>query len=124
MIHFLKRLFLQQDEPSESKPQVDLPGVIEQIRQAEQNGVPLGRRIHRLDHGPWEIRLDRDITENYRITVFSGRERVYSFSVFAGQESYGALEDAYRSVLQFLEGKRELVRLPDDERMKGFYYGD
>lgn len=124
MIRYLKNIFLQKDKPGETGPEVDIPGIIAQIRQAEQKEVPLGRRIHRLDHGPWEIRLDRDITENYRITVFSGRERVYSFSVFAGEGNYEALEKAYESVVEFLESDRKIASLPDNERMKGYFYGN
>lgn len=104
----------------------DAGDVISQIREqkrGQENAIEPGRRIHEIKYRNLDLFLDLDITKTYRITVNRGKERVYSFSVYCGQEEYMELEEAYRRIVAFLEGERNPVDLPDDEQLKGFYYG-
>ncbi len=121
MLNILKNLFSSDEEPA---VEVDVSGVIEQIKQKEQaKNIPLGRRIHTLEYGELYLFLDRDITENYRVTAYRGRERIYSFSIFAGQGNYEVLEKGYQKIMDYLASERKVSDLPEDENIKGHFYG-
>lgn len=124
MIRFLKRIFFDRRDRETSKAKVDISELILEIRQEESAGeIPPGRRIHRVEYGIFEIRLDRDITGNYRVTVYSGKEREYSFTVFGRKGEYEKLKEAFGKIFDFLDGEHKISNLPDNELIKGFYYG-
>lgn len=110
--------------PEPPPPPVDLDAQLARVRAAEAGGPPpLGRLIHRFDVDGFELRLDRDVTGAYRITVGEGAERRYSFTLRCPPGDYAALHDAYAEVVRFLRSDRLLVRLPNDDRLRGHYYG-
>ncbi|WP_020404049.1 hypothetical protein [Gracilimonas tropica] len=120
MFNFFKNIFqtsAPEDKPV-SKPDID--SIIQKVQQVEENSdIEPGRKIHEFDHGFLSLRLDRDITKNYRITVFQGTERIYSFSI--SEDS--VLENALHQILDFLNGSRSFKELPNSETLKGFYFG-
>jgi hypothetical protein len=121
MFDSLKKLFGTRSEPEEG---ADVPTIIEQIRKLEgKNDIALGRRIHSFQYKQYQLDLDRDISKNYRVTVYQGRERIYSFSLFANQGNYDILEQAYKRIIDFLDGDQKLSNLPDNDMLKGFFYG-
>jgi len=121
MFESLKKLF---SSPSKPQEKTDIPAIIDKIKAREKSDdIPLGRRIHSLSHGDLDLFLDRDITENYRVTVYQERERIYSFSIFANQGDYDILEKGYARIINYLEGERKVADLPADETIKGFFYG-
>lgn len=121
MFDRLKKLFFS---PSEQEQETDIPTIIEQIKAREaKNDIPLGRRIHSFHHKEYQLALDRDISKNYRVTVYLGRERIYSFTLFANQGNYDILEQAYGRIIGFLDSEQKLSNLPDNEILKGFFYG-
>lgn len=121
MFEAIKKLF---GTSSETEEPADIPTIIGQIRKREEmNDIPLGRRIHSFHHRQYQLALDRDISENYRVTVYLGRERIYSFTLFANQGDYNILEQAYTKIVHFLDGEQQLSDLPDNETLKGFFYG-
>lgn len=94
------------------------------IRDTEQSlKAEPGRRIHQFTHAEYHLRLDYDITRTYRLTVHRGGERIYSFSVFCDSGAYDKLEEAYERIIGFLNGNQDLQELPDDDLLKGFYFG-
>lgn len=122
MFDRLKSLFSSSSVPEQ---ETDIPSIIEQIKAREAaNDIPLGKRIHSFHHGNYLIALDRDISENYRVTVYQGRERIYSFSLFANQGNYDILKQAYKRIIDFLDGDQKLSNLPDNDMLKGFFYGN
>lgn len=121
MLDLLKKIFIPAKPPEEA---VDVPAIIDEIKEVESNKpIPPGRRIHTLSYRGLDLFLDRDITKNYRVTVYQGRERIYSFSIFANQGNYDILEKGYIRIINFLDGGRKLSDLPEDENIKGFFYG-
>jgi hypothetical protein len=121
MFERLKKLFSSTSKPQE---ETDIPAIIEQIKAREsKDNIPLGRRIHTFNYQNLDLFLDRDITKNYRVTVYQGRERMYSFSIFASQGNYDMLEKGYAKIINYLEGEQKVSDLPDDENIKGFFYG-
>lgn len=121
MFESLKKLFGAKAEPQEV---AHIPAILNQIKaREEKNDIPLGRRIHSFQHRQYQLALDRDISENYRVTVYLGRERIYSFTIFANQGNYDILKAGYRRILDFLDGEQPLAELPDNETLKGFFYG-
>lgn len=118
-----RRLGLERPAPVPPPP-VDLDAELARVRAAERAGAPpLGRLIHRFDVDGLELRLDRDVTGAYRITVNEGAERRYSFTLRAGPGDHDALREAFAEVVAFLRSDRRLVRLPADDRLRGHYYG-
>ena len=121
MFERLKNLF---SGPSKPQEETDISAIINQIKAREESkSIPLGRRIHKLSYRDLDLFLDRDITKNYRVTVYQGRERIYSFSIFANQGNYDILEKGYARIINYLEGERKVADLPADETIKGFFYG-
>lgn len=105
-------------------PQADPDEIVSEIKKAEQsNEIPLGKKIYSFDFGGLQVRFDRDITHNGRFCIFEGRERLYSFTVFAKEGEYDILKDSLESIIQFLNGNRNIREFPDSELFKGFYYG-
>lgn len=122
MLKIFKNLFSIEKAPEEED--VNISGVIEQIKRVEMAEViPPGQRIHTMNYGNWDLFLDRDITENYRVAVYRGRERVYSFSIYADRGDYEILEEGYENIIQFLNGESKVNDLPDNAKIKGFFYG-
>lgn len=121
MFNWVKGFFASKDKPKEY---FDVEKVVEQIREREtKQDIPLGKRIHSSNHLSFDLYLDRDIAKNYRITAFLGRDRMYSFSIFAQLGDYTILKEGYTQVVAFLEGDRALKGLPDNKTVKGFFYG-
>ncbi|HBX64679.1 MAG TPA: hypothetical protein DEG32_00410, partial [Balneolaceae bacterium] len=76
-------------------PDFNLSGILDRISDKEAtNVIEPGRKIHSFHYDLLEIRTDRDITGHYRVTVWQGKERLYSFTVFAKQGEYDKLERA------------------------------
>lgn len=122
MFERLKSLF--SSEPQSTKEEVNIPAIVEKVRQKEsKENIPLGRRIHSFGYRELDLFLDRDITKNYRVTVYQGRERLYSFSIFAKQGNYDILEEGYARIFNYLDGERKVSDLPADKTIKGFFYG-
>lgn len=123
MFDRFKNLFTS---PSEPEQETDVPAIIDQIKAREGEAgsdIPLGKRIHSFHHRNYLVALDRDISKNYRVTVYQGRERIYSFTLFANQGNYDILEQAYGRIIGFLDSEQKLSNLPDNEILKGFFYG-
>lgn len=123
MLSYLKKLFTAESKKQKPSGGIDISTVIEEVKKNEQKGVPLGKRIHTFEYQLMEIRLDCDIASNYRVTVYEGEERRYSFTVFAKQGDYDTLEQVYGRIIGFLDGDRQITGLPDNDTLKGFYYG-
>lgn len=121
MLNKIKKLFTTDQIPEEV---VDIQNIIHQIKEKESaQTTALGRRIHSFSYQYFQLYLDRDITKNYRITVYQGRDRIYSFTIFAKQGKYDILERGYSRIISFLDSERRIADLPDDDILKGFFYG-
>lgn len=113
------RTLFSKTEESEPVP-VDLNSIMQQIKQKEaESKIEPGRKIHAFEYGFLEIRFDRDITLHGRICIFSGQERLFTFTVFAKQGDYDILEQAFLAVIEFLDSDRSIKKLPDNEILKG-----
>ena len=122
MFELLKNLF--SSEPQSTKEEVNIPAIVDQVKQNEsKENIPLGRRIHSFSFRELDLFLDRDITKTYRVTAYQGRERMYSFSIFAKQGNYDILEEGYTRIINYLDGERKVSDLPADKTIKGFFYG-
>ncbi len=125
MRNFLKKLFQQEKEPEVPVPEPNYTEIINQIKKTEEaQDIQPGKKIHAFDYDFFELRLDRDITNQYRITVFKGNNRIYSFSVFVTKQEVQELDEAYRIIISFLKENRSLADLPHNNLLKGFYYGN
>ncbi|WP_428235297.1 hypothetical protein [Gracilimonas sp.] len=125
MRNFLRNLFQREKEPDIPVPEPNYTEIINKIRKKEESqDIQPGRKIHTLDYDLFELRLDRDITNQYRITVFRGGERVYSFTVFVTKQELQKLDKAYRDIISFLKENPSVAHLPDNDLLKGFYFGN
>ena len=127
MSDFFKRLrayFFGPNGEHKPPPALDLAPVIDAIERAENEGsVDPGRRIHTFPYLGFELRLDRDVMGQYRLTVNEGRERRYSFTIVCEPGDYTALRTSYEEITSFLNSDRHLANLPNHERLKGHFYG-
>lgn len=125
MFTFLKNLLKKDHESEITFPEPDYAAIVDQIKKRESTEeIAPGKKIHEVDYANFELRLDRDIANNYRVTVFLGSERNYSFTIFATKNEFEKLESAYRIIIDFLKGDQKITDLPDSELMKGFYFGN
>lgn len=123
---FIKRLFksIGTTEEKEAVPDIDIERVLSQIQKKEEvTDIEPGRKIHSFHFSLLEIRTDRDITGHYRVTVWQGKERQYSFTIFAKEGEYPKLRDAFTEINTFLKGDQKITSLPKNDVLKGFFYG-
>lgn len=112
------------DGTAEPPPAVDIDAQIETIKRIEEEQKPdLGSRIHQFSYGDLELRLDRDITGSYRLCVFEGTERRFSFTVRCEQGDYESLRTSFQEIIAFLNGDRRIADLPRHDRLTGHYFG-
>lgn len=105
-------------------PAINLAREVEVVQEVEsEQEIGLGHPIHSFSYEGLELRLDRDVTGQYRVTVNEGRERRYSFTLHSPPHDYEALQAGYEEIIQFLNGTRRIATLPDHERLKGHFYG-
>jgi len=120
---FLRRLFVDpepEDVPPPPAPP-DAARVADAVRKAEsESPVEPGRMLHQLVYDELTIRFDRDVIGLLRITASRDAERRYSFSVRCPA---GEWDDAFRTVFAFLGSDRSFRNLPDDDRVRGHFYG-
>ena len=126
MIRFLRQLLgSKKNKSGPGRCEIDIPALIEKVKTREENAeISLGRKIYALDYEGLEVRLDRDITKNYRVTVYNGKERRYSFTVYARKGEYEKLSEGFERIFNFLQSEARLSDLPNDILVKGFYYGN
>ncbi len=127
----MKKLFgfLRTKKKSSKSEQIDWPVVdldkqIEAIKLVESEGdVELGKRIHQFDFHEFELRLDRDVTGTYRICANQGAERRFSFTIKTSHRDYDGLRGALDMITEFLSGERRIAHLPNNEIVKGHFFG-
>jgi len=120
MLKKFKEIFLKNRQQQET---VDIHSIIGEIKQKEaEKNIASGRRIHSFSYNFYQLSLDRDITQKYRVTIHREKERIYSFTIFT-EGDYEKLERAYNRILSFLRSKQNITDLPDNDLMKGFFYG-
>ena len=122
---FRKRLATTNGNGTHPKePIINLTREVEVVQEVEsEQEIGLGHPIHSFSYEGLELRLDRDITGQYRVTVNEGRERRYSFTFHSAPHDYEALQAGYEEIIQFLNGTRRITTLPNHERLKGHFYG-
>ncbi|NBC64380.1 MAG: hypothetical protein GVY07_01785 [Bacteroidetes bacterium] len=120
---FFSNLFSNNHPSKQATPEINFDRVLANIEEKEkQKEIPLGKKIYDFHYGELLVRFDRDITHNGRICIYQGKERFYSFTVFAKEGEYDILEDALKSAIDFLKSDRSIKNLPDNEVLKGFYH--
>jgi hypothetical protein len=121
----LRRRLLHSSNGKAAPPAFDLNTELALIEQAEAGRViPTGRLIHQFAHDGLDLRLDRDMTGMYRVTVNEGGHRLYSFTVVCPHEDYRTLRSGYEEIIRFLSGSRTLRELPNHDHVRGHYYGE
>ncbi|MFQ5569644.1 MAG: hypothetical protein ACE5G0_08205 [Rhodothermales bacterium] len=124
ILHRFHKHFYRPNGQATAAPAVDISTEIEAVRRAEADrDLDPGKRIHGFRYRGLELRLDRDVTGMYRVTVNEGRERRYSFTIVCEQGDYEALHAGYDEITHFLDGDRRVVNMPNHARLKGHYYG-
>lgn len=120
----IRRRLLQSTNGKAAHPAFDLDTELALIERAEANRViPTGRLIHEFTYSGLDLRLDRDMTGSYRVTVNEGAHRVYSFTVACPQKDYHTLRSGYDEIIRFLSGSQAVRELPDNALLKGHFYG-
>ena len=127
MKKFLNRLKNSITKPNVHEPEwppFDINKQIEKIKQTETvQKIPLGQRIISLQYKYLELSLDREITGTYRLIVYEGKDRRFSFSICCNYKDYEALSKSFEEIIQFLDGDRRIKNLPNHENLKGHYFG-
>ncbi|MCG2589336.1 hypothetical protein [Rhodohalobacter sulfatireducens] len=122
-MRFFSNLFSNNQRSKHPAPEIDLDRILSNIEEREEEmEIPLGKKIYDFHYGELLVRFDRDITHNGRISIYRGKERLYSFTVFAKEGEYDILRDAFDSTVDFLESDRSINNLPDNDVLKGFYH--
>ena len=120
----LKKRKKDSDHQKMDWPSVNIEAQIEAVRTAESGeSIGLGRRIHYFPFHEFELSLDREVTGQYRVIVYEGRERRYSFTVKCKHKNYESLKKAFEEITLYLSGNRRIADLPDHEGLKGHYFG-
>jgi hypothetical protein len=124
MKKILKRFFTKPAAPEVNWPPVDLQAKIDKIKQIEEEqNIDLGRRIYQFDYKQYELCLDRDVIGMYRVIAFIGKERRFSFSIKCEYKDYTNLKKGYEEIATFFDGDQHIRNLPNNELLKGHYFG-
>jgi hypothetical protein len=116
--------WVRTSKKEEPIPDINLTAQLEHIEKKEAaNEIESGRKIHSFHYGMLEIKTDRDITEQYRIIVWQGKEWLFSFSIFSEQGEYEKLGKGFSEISDFLKGDQKISSLPDNDLLKGLFYG-
>ena len=124
----MRKLFQKVKKQNEKipfdQPIVDIKAQIETIKIIEkENTIDLGKRIHQFEYLDFDLRLDRDITGMYRLVVFEGKNRRFSFSIRCKHKDYDSLRVSFEEIVRFLNGDRRIIDLPKHDRLRGHYFG-
>lgn len=120
---FFSNLFSNNHQSKKKGPEIDLEQILSNIEEREKRKeIPLGKKIYDFQYGELKLRFDRDITHNGRICIFHGKERLYSFTVFAKEGEYDILKAALESAIEFLKSDQSIKHLPDNDVLRGFYH--
>ena len=121
---FFKNLF---NSPSREKyltPPPDTESLVTLIADIELKQKPEpGRKIHTFEYMDAELILDVEITEQYRLSVYIGREKKYGFIIKCNPGNYEVLKCGLEDALKFLNSTRKVSELPDNEHIKGYLFG-
>lgn len=121
MLSRLKTLF---SKPEPVPEVLDLDWVMAEVKKKEAGGeIPLGQRIFSFDYASLLYSLDREITKNYRLTIYNGEERLFSFTIFAQLGNYEILRQALEQSIAFMDSERKIANLPKNDILIGFFYG-
>ena len=93
------------------------------LRAEEEREIAPGKVVHRLNYAGLDLRLDRDMLGDYRVTVNEGAKRLYSFTLRGAAGDADALREAYAEIFRFLEGDRRVADLPRTDHLTGHFYG-
>jgi len=104
-------------------PPLHIEEEVNKIKSVEEKHNPkLGERIHHFDFMEFDLSLDRDVTEMYRLVAFEGKEKRFSFTIKCKQGNHELLQKAFEEIINFLKGERKLKNLPNNELLKGHFF--
>lgn len=104
--------------------QINIDAEIELIKSIEtKHKTEPGRRIHVFGYLELELSLDLEITNTYRLVVFDGQEKKYSFSIQCKPGEYDKLKSGLEQATTYLAGERRIANLPKNNLLKGHYFG-
>lgn len=98
--------------------------IVQKIRSREDDEMPRGQTIYRLDYNGYHLILDREFTGRYRISVFNGQHKNYGFTIADQQISDEEFAVAWDQIIGFLDANPSIQTLPDNKLIKGHYFGN
>lgn len=120
----LKSIFSGNNHDKIQHPPLDIDGLINQIKGIEVINPPEpGRKIYSFMYYDFELILDVEVTGQYRLSAFSGKEKKYGFLIKCETGNYKVLAEGIKQCIDFLDGNRKIGDLPDNEVLKGHYFG-
>ena len=122
--NLLRNIFSKPIQSQPDWPPFDISAQIARIKTIEsEKKIDLGQRINCFSYKHFELNLDCDITGFYRIVVYEGRDRRFSFSIRCKQGDYEAFLSSLKEIVEFLDGDRRIKNLPKHDLLKGYYFG-
>jgi hypothetical protein len=120
----LKSIFSGNNHNTIKDPSLDIDGLVNQIKSTEEVSKPEpGRKIYSFMYYDFELILDVEVTGQYRLSAFSGKEKKYGFLIKCETGNYEVLAEGLKQCIDFLNGNRKIGDLPDNEVLKGHYFG-
>ena len=120
----IRNIFQGGNDKNYEPPVFEIETQIALIRNIEKQQIPEpGRRIHSFEYLEFVLSLDVEITGLYRLIAFEGKEKRYSFSIKGKPGNYDLLQEGLKQATTFLSSERKLKDIPNNEFIRGFYFG-
>lgn len=105
--------------------QIDINGLVKQIRDQEAKGkIPQGRQIFSTSYEGYSICLDREFTACYRISVFLDSHKIYGFRITKEELTDEELGSVLEQVFLFLANEPSVKTLPESELFQAHFFGN
>lgn len=109
---------------TDSAETVDIPELVRQIRSKEGDQPSQGKKIHSFQFQDYDIVLDREFNERYRISVFVDQQKVYGFNIEDKDISDQEFEQIWDRILHFLEESPSSKSTPETELVTSHFFGN
>ena len=116
-------LFKTDNQPP-ARESIDTKRIVQQIRNNEEEDRPSGRKIYSFDFKNYHINLDREITGQYRISVFLGNHKVYGFLITEEDIPDQQFVEIWDQIIRFLDENPSPKKMPDSEELTAHFFGN
>ena len=107
-----------------AQPGADATKIAERVTNKLNGEKPKpGRTLLSFPHRNYQLRLDADVTQTFRLTAHQQSERVFAFLIHTDDAESEAFRDSLRQIFAYLTDRPSLKELPKTDQITGNFFG-